>query len=239
MPAFGWGATTYDLWWTVVTAIILGVGIGVLAQPQLMVRFMTVRSRRELDRAVPIGAVFILLMIGTPFVVGSLSNAWFAQHGPLLQRQGGQGDSTPTRGHALVGLMKESDPGALGAGHQPQDRQAGHGAPMVVAAREPAQDAAGAALRTGPRAGPVHHLRQGRLRPDHPDLHRHRPAALVRAGLLPGPAGGGHEHHVEPVPHHRHRRRARPLRAPHRQGRRASPACWSCASPSWSACWWP
>ncbi len=62
MPRFGWGAAGYDLWWTVVTAIILGVGIGVLAQPQLVVRFMTVRSRRELDRAVPIGAIFILLM---------------------------------------------------------------------------------------------------------------------------------------------------------------------------------
>jgi SSS family solute:Na+ symporter len=84
MPEFGWGAHAYDLWWIVVSAIILGVGIGALAQPQLVVRFMTVRSRRELNRAVPIGALFILIMVAVPYIVGSLSNAWFAQHGPLL-----------------------------------------------------------------------------------------------------------------------------------------------------------
>ena len=144
MPAFGWGATTYDLWWTVITAIILGVGIGVLAQPQLVVRFMTVRSRRELDRAVPIGAVFILLMVGTPFVAGSLSNAWFVQHGPLLSGQVVK-ELDVTRGHALVGLMKESSPGRW----EPViSAKTGKPAttPMVVATREPAQDGAGAPL---------------------------------------------------------------------------------------------
>lgn len=96
-PEFGWGAKNYELWWTVVTAIILGVGIGVLAQPQLIVRFMTVRSRRELDRAVPAGAVFILLMVGTPYVVGSLTNAWYAGNGPLLHGRVSR-RSTPARG---------------------------------------------------------------------------------------------------------------------------------------------
>ena len=144
MPAFGWGAASYDLWWTVITAIILGVGIGVLAQPQLVVRFMTVRSRRELDRAVPIGAVFILLMVGTPFVAGSLSNAWFVQHGPLLSGQVVK-ELDVTRGHALVGLMKESSPGRW----EPViSAKTGKPAttPMVVATREPAQDGAGAPL---------------------------------------------------------------------------------------------
>ena len=216
MPAFGWGATTYDLWWTVITAIILGVGIGVLAQPQLVVRFMTVRSRRELDRAVPIGAVFILLMVGTPFVTGSLSNAWFVQHGPLLSGQVVK-EVDSARGHALVGLMKESAPGRWEPVMNPKTGKPAttpHGRRLARA--RPGRGRGG--HRTGARAGPVRHLRQGRLRPDHPDLYRHGPAALVWAGLLPGPAGGGHEHHVEPVPHHRHRRRARPLRASHRQG---------------------
>ena len=144
MPAFGWGATTYDLWWTVITAIILGVGIGVLAQPQLVVRFMTVRSRRELDRAVPIGAVFILLMVGTPFVTGSLSNAWFAQHGPLLSGQVVK-EIDAARGHALVGLMKESAPGRWEPVMNPKTGKPAT-TPMVVATREPAQDAAGAAI---------------------------------------------------------------------------------------------
>ncbi len=111
MPTFGWGAQSYHLWWTIITAIILGVGIGVLAQPQLAVRFMTVRSRRELDRAVPIGAVFILLMVGTPFVVGSLSNAWFIDNGPLLHGQVSEVINADKE-RALVTLMRENDAGA-------------------------------------------------------------------------------------------------------------------------------
>ncbi|MBN2310564.1 MAG: sodium:solute symporter family protein, partial [Candidatus Hydrogenedentes bacterium] len=55
-----------------------GVGIGVLAQPQLAVRFMTVKSARELNRAILVGGIFILAMTGVAFVVGNLSNVWFA-----------------------------------------------------------------------------------------------------------------------------------------------------------------
>ncbi len=72
MPAAG-----SVLWWQLVSTIVLGVGIGVLAQPQLVVRFMTVRSDRELNRAVLIGGLFIFMMTGVAFVVGALSNAWF------------------------------------------------------------------------------------------------------------------------------------------------------------------
>ncbi len=66
-------------WWVLVSTIILGVGIGVLAQPQLAVRLMTVKSDRDLDRAVPVGAFFIFIMVGTSFIVGSLSNAYFIE----------------------------------------------------------------------------------------------------------------------------------------------------------------
>lgn len=72
MPVFG-----SPLWWTLVGTIVLGVGIGVLAQPQLAVRYMTVRRHKELDRAVAIGGVFILMMTGVAFVVGALSNVYF------------------------------------------------------------------------------------------------------------------------------------------------------------------
>lgn len=64
-------------WFSLVTTVVMGVGIGVLAQPQLSVRFMMVKSNRELNRAVPIGGIFILLMTGVAFVVGSLSNVLF------------------------------------------------------------------------------------------------------------------------------------------------------------------
>ena len=71
-------ATGSSMFYVLVTSIIMGVGIGVLAQPQLTVRFMTVKSARELNRAVLVGGVFILAMTGVAFIVGSLSNAWFA-----------------------------------------------------------------------------------------------------------------------------------------------------------------
>jgi len=80
MPGFGWGEGKYDLWWIVVSTITLGVGIGVLAQPQLAVRFMTVKSKRELNRAVLVGGIFILIMTGVAFTVGSLSNVYFYEH---------------------------------------------------------------------------------------------------------------------------------------------------------------
>lgn len=56
---------------------MLGVGIGALAQPQLAVRFMTVKSTRELNRAVVIGSVFILCTAGAAYMVGALSNVFF------------------------------------------------------------------------------------------------------------------------------------------------------------------
>ncbi len=105
---------------------------------------MTVRSRRELDRAVPIGAVFILLLVGTPFVTGSPSNVWFVEHGPLLSGQVVK-NIDPARSHALVGLMTESAPGRW----EPViSAKSGKPAttPMVVASREPAQDSTGAAI---------------------------------------------------------------------------------------------
>ena len=80
MPEFGWGEAKYDLWWIVISTITMGVGIGVLAQPQLAVRFMTVKSKRELNRPVLIGACFILVLTGVAFVVGSLSNLYFFKH---------------------------------------------------------------------------------------------------------------------------------------------------------------
>lgn len=72
MPKFG-----SPLWWTLVSTIVMGVGIGVLAQPQLAVRYMTVKGQRELNRAVPVGGVFILMMTGVAFVVGALTNVYF------------------------------------------------------------------------------------------------------------------------------------------------------------------
>lgn len=67
------------IWLTMVTTLILGVGIGVLAQPQLAVRFMTVKDNRSIHRAVLMGGPFILMMTGVAFTVGPLTNVWFMQ----------------------------------------------------------------------------------------------------------------------------------------------------------------
>jgi SSS family solute:Na+ symporter len=74
MPALG-----SEIWWFVVSTLVLGVGIGVLAQPQLAVRYMTVASSRDLYRALGVGGVFILFMTGVAFTVGALSNVYFVE----------------------------------------------------------------------------------------------------------------------------------------------------------------
>ena len=66
-----------EIWYVLVTTIILGVGIGVLAQPQLVVRFMTAKDNKALNRAVPIGGLFILLTTGIVYTVGPLTNVYF------------------------------------------------------------------------------------------------------------------------------------------------------------------
>lgn len=70
-------ATGSPLWWTMVSTIIAGVGIGVLAQPQLAVRFMTVSSGRQINRAVGVGGIFIFVMTGFVYIVGALTNVYF------------------------------------------------------------------------------------------------------------------------------------------------------------------
>jgi SSS family solute:Na+ symporter len=65
------------IWFTLITTIVMGVGIGVLAQPQLVVRYMTAKDDRSLNRAIPIGGLFILLSTGVAFTVGALTNVYF------------------------------------------------------------------------------------------------------------------------------------------------------------------
>ena len=70
-------ALASPVWWTVVSTIVMGVGIGVLAQPQLALRFMTVPNKQALNRALITGGICIFLFTGTAFMVGPLSNVYF------------------------------------------------------------------------------------------------------------------------------------------------------------------
>ncbi|MBN1501329.1 MAG: sodium:solute symporter family protein [Spirochaetes bacterium] len=73
-----------SLWWVIYSSLVLGVGVGVLSQPQLVVRFMTVKSNKELNRAVAIGAVFIFITVGTTYLTGPLANVvFFKKYGKI------------------------------------------------------------------------------------------------------------------------------------------------------------
>lgn len=96
-----------NFFYVLVTSVIMGVGVGVLAQPQLAVRFMTVRSDRELHRAVLVGGVFILMMTGVAFAVGSLSNLWFhrPEHGGFIAILAAEGNQDMVIPKFIVGAL--------------------------------------------------------------------------------------------------------------------------------------
>lgn len=80
--------------WNLVSTMVMGVGIGVLAQPQLVVKFMTVKSDKELNRAIVSGGVLILMMTGVAFTVGALSNVlFFKDTGKIALLAAGANDS--------------------------------------------------------------------------------------------------------------------------------------------------
>lgn len=71
-------------WYTLITSLIMGVGIGCLAQPQLVVRFMTVGSTKELNRGVMVGSVFLIVTVGAIYHAGALSNLFFMKTEGLI-----------------------------------------------------------------------------------------------------------------------------------------------------------
>jgi SSS family solute:Na+ symporter len=87
MPVFG-----SPIWWTVISTIVMGVGIGVLAQPQLAMRFMTVQKTSSLFRAITVGSIFIFFMTGTAFMVGPLSNLFFYNKEGMIAVQVAKGN---------------------------------------------------------------------------------------------------------------------------------------------------
>lgn len=64
-------------WMLVVTTFLMGVGLGVLTQPQLIVRFMSAKDDRMLDRSLIVGSIFMFVIVGTAYTVGPLSNVFF------------------------------------------------------------------------------------------------------------------------------------------------------------------
>ena len=64
-------------WMLVVTTFLMGVGLGVLTQPQLIVRFMSAKDDRMLNRSLIVGSIFMFLIVGSAYTSGALSNVFF------------------------------------------------------------------------------------------------------------------------------------------------------------------
>ncbi len=81
LPGFNGWAGFADLgsteWMLVVTTFIMGVGIGAVTQPQLIVRFMTAGDDKTLDKSLIVGSIFMLVIVGAAYTVGALSNVYF------------------------------------------------------------------------------------------------------------------------------------------------------------------
>ncbi len=72
---------TFSPAFMMILTLIFGVGIGVLAQPQLIVRYLSAKSEKALRRAIPYGGIFILLMTFTAFSIGPLCNVLMINNG--------------------------------------------------------------------------------------------------------------------------------------------------------------
>jgi len=69
-------------WMLVVTTFLMGVGLGVLTQPQLIVRFMSAKDDKMLNRSLIVGSIFMMLIVGAAYTCGALSNVYFMdEHG--------------------------------------------------------------------------------------------------------------------------------------------------------------
>ncbi len=69
-------------WMLVVTTFLMGVGLGVLTQPQLIVRFMSAKDDKMLNRSLIVGSIFMMLIVGSAYTCGALCNVYFMdEHG--------------------------------------------------------------------------------------------------------------------------------------------------------------
>ncbi|MCA0983221.1 sodium:solute symporter family protein [Halobacillus yeomjeoni] len=99
--------TGSPMWWTLISTLILGVGIGVLAQPQLVLRSMTVNSDQSLYRSVLVGGVFIFFMAGSAYMIGPLSNVYFMETSGQLAMEAAGGNIDLVIPKLINSLMPE------------------------------------------------------------------------------------------------------------------------------------
>lgn len=94
----GWTAMpkgNSPIFWNILSTLVMGVGLGVLAQPQLILRFLTLDSKKALNRSIGVGGVALFCITGVAFLMGPLTNVLFYQrYGKLaMEMAGGNADS--------------------------------------------------------------------------------------------------------------------------------------------------
>jgi len=84
LPGFNGFTETPSLlskeWWLLISTFTLGVGIGAMTQPQLVVRFMSAKDDRMLNRSMIVGSLFTFIIVGIAYTVGPLTNVYFFEH---------------------------------------------------------------------------------------------------------------------------------------------------------------
>ena len=66
-----------QIWWSVLSTIVLGMIIGTLAQPQLAIKFMAIKKKSQIYLALVVSSIFVLFLTGGTEIVGALSNVYF------------------------------------------------------------------------------------------------------------------------------------------------------------------
>jgi SSS family solute:Na+ symporter len=93
-----------------ILTIIFGVGIGVLAQPQLIVRYLSAKNEKALRLAVPYGGIFILLMTFTAFSIGPLCNVLMIKNNIMYPTKMVGGNPMPNPDAVVPVIVKELFP---------------------------------------------------------------------------------------------------------------------------------
>ncbi|MCL2786529.1 MAG: sodium:solute symporter family protein [Methanomassiliicoccaceae archaeon] len=68
-----------NAWLYMVSTVLMGVGIGALAQPQLVARFMTAKDTKTLNRSLIVGSIFMIVIVGSAYTVGALTNLYYGE----------------------------------------------------------------------------------------------------------------------------------------------------------------
>lgn len=83
MGFVGWDSMPVFLsegWLFVVTTLVVGIGVGMLGQPQLIVRLMAAKNSSDLKKGIIPGMFFIVISACLIYIIGPFTNIWYFEH---------------------------------------------------------------------------------------------------------------------------------------------------------------